>query len=87
MDLMEEEKHDSILEIVERNEKALILIAETVLELAYEFKDQKYSRKPFTIHPLDRITTELEDYIHVRCGTCTIRERLEKIEQDEKENE
>jgi hypothetical protein len=71
---------DSIRDIVQRNEDALTYIAKTLLELANEIKANDYRYKPENKSSIEMITKQLEDYIHVRCGTCTIRERLAKIE-------
>ena len=72
-----------VLQVVERNEQAIILIAQSVLDIAYELKHQRFTRKPQQIDPLDLITNQLEDYIQLRCSTCSVKERLQKIEDEE----
>ena len=68
--------------------QVLLILAESVLMLAKEVRNldprQKTRKK---LSALDTLTAELESFIHVKCGTCSIKERLDMIDnQAEREH-
>lgn len=73
---------EHVLQVVERNEDTLVLIATTLLELITEIRDRNL---PLRNDPdsLSNVAQELKDYIQIRCSNCTVKQRLAKIEDGE----
>ena len=76
---MDEGKTDSVLRIVEENQELAMLAIKTLLELVKEVKNPRPNEET----PLESLVNELNDYVQVRCDSCSIRKRLEKIENDD----
>jgi hypothetical protein len=78
MDYKQELK--SIRQSVESNEKGILLISQAIIDLSIELT--KNSEENPKEQAVEIITAQLEEYIQVRCSSCSIRERLEKLEQE-----
>ncbi len=86
----EEQLPNSILAIVEQNQKIIqknqriieqnneiaLLVVSTLLELIAEIKNPTIKGPA----PIELVTKELREYVQIKCGNCTIKERLNKIE-------
>lgn len=75
-----EQQLKSIKENIESNEQGICLIAQSVIDLSNEIRDSKKNYSKETA--IGMISGQLEEYIQVKCSSCSIRERLGKIEQE-----
>ena len=74
-------KTDSHKGTLSLDTEAVLILARAILHLAIEIKSNKDSDTEFHLQSLSLVAQELEDFIQLRCSTCSIRDRLSALEE------